>query len=206
MPDLLLLDRYADEVNGSVIDADIDHRVRLFAHHLIHKSVIGKYTYVSAHATISYTEIGNFCSIGPNFVCGWGIHPLNGISTSPMFYSTVKQNGYTLVKENKLEERKTIRIGHDVFIGMNVTVLDGVTIGDGAVVGAGTVVSKDVAPYTIVAGNPMQVIRKRFDDTTIARMRELQWWNWEDDRLPEIEQYFFKPEEFLDRNLAPKER
>lgn len=61
------------------------------------------------------TEIGKFCSIGPNFFCGWGVHPMDGISTSPMFYSTLKQNGMTLSLVDKVEERKNIRIGNDVF-------------------------------------------------------------------------------------------
>ena len=46
---------------------------------------IGDYTYISGNSVISFTDIGKFCSIGPNFLCGWGIHPLNGISTSPVF-------------------------------------------------------------------------------------------------------------------------
>jgi len=202
MPELLLLDKYADEINGQIIESEIDHRVRLFKHHFIHKTIIGKYTYVSEHATISHTEIGAFCSIGPNFLCGWGIHPLNGISTAPMFYSTVKQNGFTLVKENKIEERKTIRIGNDVFIGMNVTVLDGVTIGDGAVIGAGSTISKDVAPYCIVAGNPARMLRKRFDEETIEKLLQLGWWHWDDDRLQSIEHNFFQPERWVRDQLA----
>lgn len=201
MPELHLLDDYKEKSQGRILESEVHERVKLFPPYFIHKASIGKYTYISEHASISYADIGNFCSIGPNFICGWGIHPLNGISTAPMFYSTLKQNGYTLAREDKIQERKAIRIGNDVFIGMNVTVLDGVTIGDGAVIGAGTIVAKDVAPYTIVAGNPMQVLRKRFDDDLIEKLLRLQWWYWEDHRLPEIEQFFFDPEQFADRNL-----
>ncbi|WP_435801063.1 DapH/DapD/GlmU-related protein [Polaribacter sp.] len=105
---------------------------------------IDDYTYVDINSYISETKIGKFCSIGPNLTCGWGIHPTNGISTSPMFYSTKKQNGITLSKENKIKERKPIKIGNDVLIGINVTILDGINIGDAAVIGAGSVVSKDI--------------------------------------------------------------
>jgi acetyltransferase-like isoleucine patch superfamily enzyme len=45
-------------------------------------------------------------------------------------------------------------------IGSNATVICGVTIGEGAVIGAGSVVTKDVAPNTVVAGNPARVLRK----------------------------------------------
>jgi virginiamycin A acetyltransferase len=111
--------------------------------HLMNTS-IDDYTYVDINSYISETKIGKFCSIGPNLTCGWGIHPTNGISTSPMFYSTKKQNGITLSKENKIKERKPIKIGNDVLIGINVTILDGINIGDAAVIGAGSVVSKDI--------------------------------------------------------------
>ena len=108
---------------------------------------IGDYSYIAPNSAISKTTIGKFCSIGPNFTCGTGIHPITGISTSPMFYSTLMQNGMSLSLENKINERSKILIGNDVFIGVNVTVLDGVTIGDGAIIGAGAIVSKDIPPY-----------------------------------------------------------
>lgn len=71
---------------------------------------------------------------------------------------------------------KTI-IGNDVWLGANSLVLKGVKIGDGAVIGAGAVVTKDVPPYAIVGGNPAKVIKMRFDDETIGKLMQLQWWN-----------------------------
>ncbi|KAK5108788.1 hypothetical protein LTR62_007848 [Meristemomyces frigidus] len=52
-----------------------------------------------------------------------------------------------------------ITVGEDCWIGGSVVVLPGITVGKGAVVGAGSVVTKDVAPYTIVAGNPARKLR-----------------------------------------------
>jgi virginiamycin A acetyltransferase len=68
-------------------------------------------------------------------------------------------------------------IGNDVWIGQNVTILPGVHIGDGAIIGASSVVGSDVEPYTIVAGNPVQFIRKRFDEELTNLMLEWRWWD-----------------------------
>ncbi|RRN76434.1 CatB-related O-acetyltransferase, partial [Pseudoxanthomonas sp. SGD-10] len=155
-------------------------------------------SYIATNAVISQTSIGKYCSIGPNFICGWGIHPTNGLSTSPMFYSTKKQNGFSLSKTDKIEERKQIKIGNDVFIGMNVTILDGVTIGDGAVIGAGAVVSKDIPPYAIAVGSPIQIKKYRFNQDTINALLEIKWWNFEEeDKLKDIEKYFFDIDAFI---------
>ena len=143
------------------------------------------------------TDIGKFCSIGPNFVCGYGIHPTDGVSTSPMFYSTHKQNGTTFAKEEKTQERKRINIGNDVFIGVNVTVLDGVTIGDGAIIGAGAVVSKDIPPYAIAVGCPIRIIKYRFKEETINEFLRLKWWDKNMDCLNLVEKHFLNPDDFL---------
>lgn len=73
----------------------------------------------------------------------------------------------------------------------------GVTIGDGAVIGAGSIVTKDVGPYEIWAGNPARFIRKRFDDETIEKLLESQWWNWDDEKLTEMGAYFSSVEKFI---------
>lgn len=166
----------------------------------IAESTIDDYSYVSEAACISHTSIGKFCSIGPGVVCGWGIHPTDTISTAPMFYSTQAQNGTTLSGTNKVQERKPIRIGHDVLIGMNVTVLDGVTIGNGVIVGAGCVVSKDVEPYMIVVGNPMRVLRRRLPEDVIRRLEKIQWWDWPEEKLQEVEKNLFNVPEFVKQN------
>jgi|SRR5665647_197656 len=159
---------------------------------------IGIGTYLSVNAKVSNTEIGKFCSIGPNFICGYGIHPVNGISTSPSFYSTGKQNGFTYSSENKIEERKTIFIGNDVFIGSNVTILDGVTIGDGAVIGAGAVVSKDIAAYAIAIGCPIKVVKFRFAPDIIEKLLSIKWWDKDEIVWKKVEKYFYKVDEFIE--------
>ena len=197
LPDLQYVTRSKEHFEGTISNTVVDAPVKLYPPHFIIDSKIGKHTYISKNAIITLTEIGKFCSIGPNLLCGWGIHPINGISTSPMFYSTQKQNGHTLTKENKVEERKKVIIGNDVFIGMNVTILDGVVIGDGAVIGASTLVSKNVPPYAVVVGNPMRIIKYRFSEPIIKELIELKWWEMDEEGLKLVEENFFEIDDFL---------
>lgn len=155
----------------------------------VFNSKIGRYTYISINSRISNTTIGNFCSVGPNFLCGWGIHPTDFISTHPMFYSTLKQNGMSLSSEDKITERMPITIGNDVFIGANVTILDGVTIGDGAIIGAGAVVSKDIPPYAVAVGCPIQIMRYRFTEEQREELLKIKWWLLSEQQLKLVEQY-----------------
>lgn len=178
----------------------IDTEAKLYSPYQIVHVKISKGAYLAPNASVSFTSIGKFCSIGPNFFCGYGIHPTNGISTSPFFYSTKKQNGATLATEDKLDERKNISIGNDVFIGANVMVLDGVCIGDGAVIGAGSIVSKDIPPYAIAVGNPIQVIKYRFSEDIINDLLEIKWWDWKNEKLKEVERNFFDITEFINKH------
>jgi virginiamycin A acetyltransferase len=77
-------------------------------------------------------------------------------------------------------------IGHDVWIGNSVTIMPGITIGNGAIIGSCGVVTKDVESYAIIGDNSAKLIRKRFDDETIKKLCELEWWNW---TIEKITQY-----------------
>jgi virginiamycin A acetyltransferase len=170
---------------------------KLYSPYKLIDSKVGDYTYVAQNSILLNTNVGRFCSFGPNLISGWGTHPLNGISTHPMFYSTKKQNGMTLSADDKFEELKPIEIGNDVFIGMNVSIIDGVKIGHGAVIGAGAVVSKDIPPYAIAVGCPIQIKGYRFDEETIKKLLELKWWDFNEIDLREVEKNFFNVEQWL---------
>jgi virginiamycin A acetyltransferase len=186
-----------NHLRSSHVNCKIDDQTKLTGIHNFENVTIQKGTYVAFNANVSNTSIGKFCSIGPNLFCGWGFHPLNGISTSPAFYSTRKQAGFTFSSIDKCEERKHITIGNDVFIGMNVTILDGITIGDGAVIGAGAVVSKNIPPYAVAVGSPIQIIKYRFSKEIIDSLLNMQWWDQSDDVLKEVEKNFFEIQKFL---------
>lgn len=183
-------------------NAIISEKSKLYPKYTVLDSSIDDYTYIAQNATIRLTKIGKYCSIGANFVCGWGIHPTKGISTSPMFYSTQKQNGTSLCSSDKIKETLPITIGNDVFIGMNVTILDGVTIGDGAVIGAGSIVSKNIPPYAIAVGSPIRIIKYRFEESTIDNLLGIKWWNWSEEDIKKVEKHFFDVEEFVRQNTT----
>ena len=197
-PELRLVQEQGKSLIESFIHkSEVDSAAKLYPPFHVELSKIGRYTYIAQNAYVNNTVIGKFCSIGPNLICGWGIHPTNGISTSPMFYSTLRQNGVTLSSEDKVKENLPITIGNDVFIGANVTILDGVTIGDGAIVGAGAVVSKDIPSYAIAVGCPIRIKKYRFDNDTILKLNKIEWWNFDEERLKDIERMFFDVNLFI---------
>ena len=171
--------------------------VRINPVHVITDVEIGDYSYVSDNSVISNTSIGKFCSIGPNFMCGWGLHPTDGLSTSPVFYSTKAK--YSFSAKDKFDEHQKTTIGNDVFIGANVTVLDGVSIGDGAIIGAGAVVSKDIPPYAIAFGVPIQIRRYRFSDSQIENLKSIRWWDFDEEKLRDVEQMFYDVDAFIQK-------
>lgn len=168
------------------VNVEVGKHVKLYPRHIIENTSISDNSYIGPNCRISNTIIGKFCSIGPNFYCGIAIHPIDFISTSPVFYSSRKQLGYNLVDVNKCDEYQNVTIGNDVFIGINVTVLSGVKIGDGAIVAAGAVVTKDIPPYAIVGGVPAKIIKYRFDEHTIETLQRMRWWDFDDVKLKDI--------------------
>lgn len=157
------------------------------APYYLHNVQLGDYSYFAKNAHVANTTIGKFCSIGPNFCCGLGIHPTDGISTHPKFY------------RGDIAEFKPVTIGNDVFIGANVTVLDGVTIGDGAVIGAGSIVSRDIPPYAVALGCPIQIKKYRLNEKQIVAMRRIQWWKWEDEQLQDVREMFNDIDGFIEK-------
>lgn len=127
--------------------------------------------------------IGKFCSIacGAKFIFNCANHTLKSLSTYtfPLFFEEWDLSKSDVV--SAWDNKGDIVIGNDVWIGYDAIIMAGVTIGDGAIIGTRVVVTKDVEPYSIVGGVPAKEIRKRFSTDIIARLQELQWWNWDAD-------------------------
>jgi virginiamycin A acetyltransferase len=121
--------------------------------------------------------IGKFCQIasGVEFIMNGANYQMDCVSTFP-FYIFEKWNEKS-PSLDKFPLKGDTLIGNDVWIGQNSTILPGVRIGDGAIIGMESVVGSDVEPYTIVAGNPARLIRKRFDEELTGFMLKLKWWD-----------------------------
>jgi virginiamycin A acetyltransferase len=160
--------------------------------------IVGDYTYYDDFENVENFEknvkylfdfvgdkliIGKFCMIASDvkFIMNGANHLTDALSTYPF---AVFGNGWENAMDGKKYPKKgDIKIGNDVWIGYNATIMAGVTIGDGAIIATNATVTKDVAPYTIVGGNPAKAIRKRFSEDVVAKLLELKWWHWDIEKI-----------------------
>lgn len=119
---------------------------------------VGDHTFIGSSNIISAERV----EIGDDVLIAWGcwIVDHNSHSISWEMRQNDVRDWYVGKKDWSNVVRKAIKINNKAWIGFNSTILKGVTIGEGAIVGAGSVVTKDVPPYTIVAGNPARIIRE----------------------------------------------
>lgn len=139
----------------------------------IHK--IGDFTYgrPTLYKGPSKLTIGKYCSIasGTMIFLG-GNHRPDWITTYPL---------NLLFEDFSITQASTkgdVYIGNDVWLGHDSVIMSGVTIGDGAVVAAKAVVTKNVEPYSIVAGNPAKHVKYRFNKEQREMLLELKWWDF----------------------------
>ena len=181
--------------NGTIPNPDVVHPIAGYDNEIYIKPtinnpniIVGDFTYIAdsefeSHVTNFYPWsrdkliIGKFCQIaaGVEFMMNDANHQMNAVSTFPFY--TLEGWDMDAPAASEMPFKGDTMIGNDVWIGQNAVLLPGVTIGDGAIIGANSVVGSDVAPYTIVAGNPAKVIRKRFDDELIDLLLQFKWWD-----------------------------
>jgi virginiamycin A acetyltransferase len=156
---------------------------------------LGDYSYISGpRSFVEDARIGKYCSIARQVIIGVSGHNYNWVTTSPIL--TLKSYGF--INDDVKEPQKAPPvIGNDVWIGMNTIIMRGVTIGDGAVIAAGSVVTKDIEPYSIVAGIPAVHMRYRFSKEQIQELMRIKWWNWDEQEIKEKAHLFYDIDKFI---------
>ena len=172
--------------------------------------IVGDYTYYDDFEEVSNFEknvkyhfdfigdkliIGKFCMIasGVTFIMNGGNHLTEATSAYP--FAIFGGDWQHAMDGKSYPSKGDTIIGNDVWIGHDATIMPGVHIGDGAIIATKAVVTKDVAPYTIVGGNPAIPIKKRFSEATISKLLQLKWWNWEIEKITQnIEKLTSHPE------------
>ena len=170
------------DIRGSVTilgDLPFERPATLFNGVSLNHCKIGAYSYISAKTNALLTTIGRYCSIGDNVRLGLTEHPVDHLLTSPIAYKQLFDWHQTYEPPDTWNEFQPVHIEHDVWIGAGATVLGGVRLGTGCIVAARAVVTRDVPPYTIVAGIPAKPIKMRFGDAVVERLLALRHWRYD---------------------------
>lgn len=173
-------------IRGSTIHSHTEINRRNY----IDKSCIDSYTYTGIGTIVLSAIIGKFNSISWNVSIGGNNHEYENVSTIRLWRFNMLDSGKFTVK-NDYKEQTLCDVGNDVWIASNAVILRDLKIGNGAVIGAGAVVTKDVEPYSIVAGVPAKVIKIRFDDKSIEALEKIKWWDWPKEIIRENTELIF---------------
>jgi len=142
--------------------------------------IMGEHSYgvIQIIGKKGHVTVGKFCSIASQVTAILVGHRHDFITTYPFqafWPKSKKLSGHPTIKN--------ITIGNDVWIGQDVKLMGGINIGDGAVIGAGSVVRRSVEPYSIVIGNPAEIVKKRFSDDQIKKLLSIRWWDWPESKI-----------------------
>lgn len=192
-----IVSRLVKKFRGSAIaESQIHQTSKIESGSTILRTIFDRHSFCGYDCTFINCEIGAFCSIANKVTAGGSRHPIEYVSTSPVFLDH-RDSVKTKYAHHHYEWRPQTIIGHDVWIGENVLIKGGVTIGHGSVVGMGSVVTKDMPPYSIIAGNPAKLIRMRFEPKVVEALLKMQWWNYPDKELLRLGPVFIDPEKML---------
>jgi len=166
-------------------DVDLGRFTEIGAGSRLAHSVIGDYSYCDRYADIANADVGKFANIAAFVRIGATDHPLDRASCHHFLYRSADYWPDADHDADWFDRRRARRavIGHDTWIGHAAMIKPEVTVGHGAVVAAGAIVTRDVPPYTIVAGTPARALRPRLSPDLARRMIALAWWDWSHDRL-----------------------
>lgn len=170
--------------------------------------IVGDYTYYDDFEDVKNFEknvkylfdftgdkliIGKFCMIASDvtFIMNGANHLSDAVSTYP--FAIFGEDWANAMEGKSYPTKGDTIVGNDVWMGYGVTVMPGISIGDGAIIATGSVVTKDVAPYSIVGGNPATKIKARFSEQEIETLLEIKWWDWPIEKITKNVQHLTSP-------------
>jgi chloramphenicol O-acetyltransferase type B len=182
----------------AIVGSDIHPTAAVESGSHIVESTLERHTFCGYDCSIINAQVGPFCSIASRVTIGGAAHPMEYVSTSPVFLSHRDSVKTKFARHHYSNIPRTI-VGADVWIGSGAFLRSGVTIGVGAVIGMGAVVARNVAPYTVVAGNPARVVSERFPPEIVSALLKSEWWNFSDEELKRHAVDFTDPCIFLNK-------
>jgi chloramphenicol O-acetyltransferase type B len=181
---------------AAILNSEIHKSSKVESGSNVVNSKMDKHTFCGYNCVIVNCNIGAFTSIANGVIIGGGMHPIDWVGMSPVFYEG-RDSVKAKYSEYQREAVKLTTVGHDVWIGQNSLIKQGITIGTGAVIGMGSIVTKDVPPYAIVAGNPAKLIRYRFTEEIVSKLIASRWWLLDENDLKRYAKDITHPEKFL---------
>jgi len=143
------------------------------------------YSYLVKDVEVFNAEVGKFANVASHV----RINPTN----HPMWRATLHHFTYRSVSHFMADDdddevpnwrnQSRVIIGPDVWIGHGAILMPGVSAGTGSIIGSGSIVTKNVPDYSIVAGNPARIIRRRVTEEVEAAMKRIKWWDWSREEL-----------------------
>ncbi len=203
MDELILGKNPLVENDVRLINAMLGEYTHVQAHSVLCDVKLGDFSYCAGYNQIYYSEIGKFCSIASFARINPGNHPT--YTRVAQHHFTYRSDLYGFGEEDadffEWRKKDAVIIGNDVWIGHNACVMPGVSIGNGAVVGAGAVVTRDVEPYSVVAGVPARKISMRFPESVAEKIEGTRWWDWDYDTIKDRLQDFRDMDRFMKKYL-----
>jgi len=143
------------------------------------------YAYLVKDVEVFNAEVGKFANIASHVRINPTNHPM---WRATLHHFTYRSKSHFMADEDDDEvsnwrSQHRVIIGPDVWIGHGAVIMPGVSVGTGAIIGSGSIATKNVADYSIVAGNPARIIKRRVSEETELALKRIAWWDWDREKL-----------------------